>query len=84
MSEMHLKILAIQKGQLADKEKELRFIAANVDRLVEAMYERAEKSRVDYANHDPYMLWRGNSIDFDLRRTNRPDSVYHKVEQEVA
>ena len=84
MSEMHLQILEIQKMQLAGKERELRFIAANVDRLVEAMYERAEESRVDYANCDAYDLWRGNNIDFDLRATNHPNSVYHKVEREVA
>jgi len=84
MTRKHLEILEIQKRQLANKERELRFIAANVDRLVEAMYERAEESRVDYDNRDAYTLWRGSSIDFDLKATNHFNSVYHNVEQEVA
>ena len=80
----HLEILAIQKGQLARKEQELRFIAANVDRLVEAMYERAEESKVGYANRNHLDLWRGNSIDFDMRNTGNRDTVYGIVMKEVA
>ena len=84
LSEKHLEILEIQKRQLAAKERELRFIAANVDRLVEAMYERAEESRVGYAIRGAYSLWRGGRIDFDLKPTGHYDSIYHNVEQEVA
>ena len=84
MSELHLEILAIQTGQLAQKERELRFIAANVDRLIEAMYEKAAQSRIGYAERDPYRLWRGDSICFDLRATGHKDLIFHTVEREVA
>ena len=79
----HLEILKIQKYQLGSKEEELRFIAANVDRLVEAMYERAEESKVGYANRHHLDLWRGNSIDFDMKKTGHPDSVYEIVMKEM-
>ena len=84
LSAKHLEILEIQKEQLASKEEELRFIAANVDRLVEAMSERAEESRVDYANRRYLDLWRGNSLDFDMSKTGHYDSVYEMVVKEVA
>ena len=84
LSEMHEKILAIQEAQLVRKERELRFIAANVDRLVEAMWLKAEDSREGYENRDAYDLWRGQKISFDLRATNHQDKIYHIVEREVA
>ena len=79
----HLEILEIQKMQLARKEQELRFIAANVDRLHEPMYERAEESKVGYANRSHLDLWRGNSIDFDMKSTGHSDSVYEMVMKEM-
>jgi hypothetical protein len=80
----HAEILEIQIKQLAEKEAELRFIAENVDRLIEAMYEKAEESRVDYSHRDAYDLWRGQSIDYSMRHTNNTNELYYKVQQEVA
>ena len=80
----HEEIGEIQIRQLAEKEAELRFIAENVDRLIEAMYEKAEESRVGYYGRDAYDLWRGQSIDYSMRHTNNTNELYYKVQQEVA
>ena len=84
LSEIHQEILAIQTRQLAQKARELRFIATHVEKLISAMYEKAEESRIGYAERDAYNLWRGSNIDFSMKATNHPNEVFHTVEKEVA
>ena len=86
LSEKHWEILGIQNNQLKVKAKELRFIAKNAERIIELMYLKAEESRVGYAEKDPYSLWRGQSLDSYVMKTNwgPGESAYHKVEQEVS
>ncbi len=86
LSEKHWEIMKIQNQQLHAKAKELRFIANNVERIIELMFVKGEESRVGYAEQDPYNLWRGNNIDSYVSRTNwlPSQSAYHTVESEVA
>ena len=84
LSEKHQQILAIQTSQLAQKARELRFIATHVEKLIEAMYEKADESLIGYAERDAYSLWRGSSIDFAMRATNNRNEIFHIVEEQVA
>ena len=86
LSETHWEILGIQNSQLRSKAKELRFIAKNVERIIELMYQRAEESREGYAERDAYNLWRGHSIDTYVMRTNWDAdlSAYHTAEKEAS
>ena len=85
LSEKHWDIMGVQTAQLKAKAKELRFIAKHCDRIIELMYEKAEESRIGYAERDAYDLWRGHNIDSYVRYTNWPASIsaYHTVQEEV-
>ena len=85
LSEKHWEIMGIQTAQLRAKAKELRFIAKHCERMIELMFEKAEDSRIDYAEKDAYSLWRGQDIDSYMRCTNWPASMsaYHAVQEEV-
>ena len=76
-------IRKIQNDQLIAKEKELRFIAENVEALIETMWLKGKESRIGHDDRDAYDLWRGSNIDFDLRRTNCRGTVYHIVEAQA-
>ena len=85
LSEKHWEIMGIQTAQLRAKAKELRFIAKHCDRMIELMFEKAEESRIGYAEKDAYNLWRGNDIDSYMKHTNWPASMsaYTTVQEEV-
>ena len=82
-SKKHLEIRDIQEGQIRRKERELRFVAENVDRIIEMLWEKRDESLVGYEDRDALSLWRGQSIDYDTQHTNNPDTIYHRLQKEV-
>ncbi|MCW4027495.1 MAG: hypothetical protein NWE76_08440 [Candidatus Bathyarchaeota archaeon] len=67
LSEKHWEIMGIQTAQLRAKAEELRFIAKHCDRMIELMFEKAEESRIGYAEKNAYNLWRGSDIDYYIK-----------------
>ena len=85
LSEKHWEIMGIQTAQLRAKAKELRFIAKHCERMIELMFEKAEESRIGYAEEDAYNLWRGTDIDHYIssQQSERRSSYYTTVQEEV-
>ncbi len=81
------KIAEIQFKQVLAKQKELLFIAQNVDLFIEELWRKRMDTVSEYLTHsskvDIYDLWRGNSIDFDFRDTGNSDTIYAKVQQKL-
>ena len=75
----------IQFKQILDKQKELLFVAENIDLFIQELWKKREESLVDYfdSKTDVYELWRGNSIDFDFRDTGNSDTIYARVKKQV-
>lgn len=81
LSARHLEIRDIQEGQIRCKEKELRFIAKNLEAMIDMLWEKRALSLVGYEDRDALSLWRGQSIDYDTKHTNNPTTIYHRLEQ---
>ena len=80
------KIAEIQFKQVLAKQKELMFIAENIDLFIEELWRKRSETVNEYLNNkkiDVYDLWRLNSIDFDFRDTGNSDTIYAKVQQKL-
>tara|TARA_R110001592_G_scaffold37564_2_gene125170 strand:- start:293 stop:586 length:294 start_codon:yes stop_codon:yes gene_type:complete len=75
----------IQFKQILDKQKELLFVAENVDLFIQELWKKREESLVDYfdSKTDVYELWRGNNIDFEFRDTGNSDTIYARVQKKL-
>ena len=60
------KLLKVQRDQLADKEKQLRFIAANVERVIEELNKRVidKNARIDFNRDAINEVFRGSDLDY--------------------
>ena len=60
------KLLRVQRDQLADKEKQLRFIAANVERVIEELNKRVinENADIDFNRDAINEVFRGSDLDY--------------------
>ena len=60
------KLLKVQRAQIADKEKQLRFIAANVERVIEALNKRVinENAGIDFNRAALNEVFRGSDLDY--------------------
>tara|TARA_R100001463_G_scaffold5694_2_gene19199 strand:+ start:4392 stop:4691 length:300 start_codon:yes stop_codon:yes gene_type:complete len=80
-------IAEIQFKQVLAKQKELLFIAENVDLFIEELWRKRMETVNEYLDSEyrygVYDLWRGNSMDFDFRDTGNSDTIYAKVQQRV-
>lgn len=80
-------IAEIQFKQVLAKQKELLFIAENVDLFIEELWRKRGETVNEYLDNENrygiYDLWRGNSIDFDFRDTGNSDTIYAKVQQKL-
>lgn len=80
------KIAEIQFRQVLAKQKELMFIAENIDLFIEELWRKRSETVNEYLDNkkiDVYDLWRGNSMDFDFRDTGNSDTIYAKVQQKL-
>lgn len=78
-------LLEIQFKQVLAKQKELMFIAENIDLFIEELWKKREETVKEYLDDNKkigvYDLWRGNSMDFDFRDTGNSNTIYSKVQQ---
>lgn len=60
------KLLKVQRDQLADKEKQLRFIAANVERVIEELNKRVidKNAGIDFNRDAINEVFRGSDLDY--------------------
>ena len=80
------KIAEIQFKQVLAKQRELMFIAENIDLFIEELWRKRSETLNEYLNNekiDVYNLWRGNNINFDFRDTRTSDTIYAKVQQKL-
>jgi len=82
----HMDLYRVLQAQLARKEKELRFISDNLEELIKRMWQKGAEESVDHfkqsdGNH--MNLWRGNSIDHDLKSNTGEWTIYGKLEKEI-
>lgn len=80
-------IAEIQFKQVLAKQRELMFIAENVDLFIEELWRKRTETVNEYLDaeyrYGVYDLWRGNSIDFDFRDTGNSDTIYAKVQEKL-
>ena len=66
-------ILKIQREQINDKERQMRYLANNVEALIEMMNQKVirENAKIDFAKDPLHEVFRGESIESYVRQLVR-------------